>query len=121
MPDPTTLHSCRYAFEASASAITGIMDPLLARYSEGLAFLRGAGAGAANVDAALAALKMLECQLAWLVAVIGAVVGGASASGSSHFSMYFAAFGAGGSGSALGGAGGAGRGGEECADADLSR
>lgn len=77
---------CRYTYEQSASQITAIMDPILSRYNDGLTFLRTAGPNQ-NVSQALATLKMLECQLAWLVAIIGAVVGGAG-SGISAYSYY---------------------------------
>jgi hypothetical protein len=77
---------CRYTYEQSASQITAIMDPILSRYNDGLTFLRTAGPNQ-NVSQALATIKMLECQLAWLVAIIGAVVGGAG-SGISAYSYY---------------------------------
>lgn len=119
----------RYTYEASHAAVTGLMDPLLTRYSEGLSFLAAAPPGA-DISAALAALRMLECQLAWLVAVAGSIIGGAG-SGSGYASItgaayYGTAFSGGGAGASDGRMAGSGAGGsspvaEEHLDGELAR
>jgi hypothetical protein len=68
----------RYAYEQTAGNIAEIMDPLLERYADGLAYVRSSIAGE-QLENALGALTQCECQLAWLVGVIGAIVGGGGA------------------------------------------
>ena len=70
---------CRFAYEAVTASIIAIMDPLQARYSEGLAYLRSLPPGA-NAESVLAAIRVTECQLAWLVAIIGSIISGAGQS-----------------------------------------
>lgn len=107
---------CRYAYEPTATMLIAEMDPILNKYQEGLSFLRNAGP-TASVESALALLNQLECQLAWLVAVFGAIVGGggASSSAGSYYTNYAATI-LGGSSMASGASTG-----EEIWDAELSR
>jgi hypothetical protein len=62
----------RYRYEPLAAFLAARMDPLLAQYQQ-----VAAGGGAAVASAAgAAAVAVLENELAWCVAVCGAVVGG---------------------------------------------
>ena len=107
---------CRYQYEAVSSVVLSIVDPLLQRYSDGIAYLRDSGASAS--ESVVTALRVAECQLAWAVAVIGAILSGAgqTASISSYFSAPAVA-------SSLGSPGASSSIvlGDEAFDADLSR
>jgi hypothetical protein len=65
--------------------IISLMDPILQRYSEGVSYVSSNPAG--TTDRVLMAIKVTECQLAWLTAVISAIVGGAGSTTS--ISSYY--------------------------------
>ena len=71
---------CRYMYEETTVMIRSIMDPLMLRYEQAWAIVRSSQGSAPQH---VAALKVLECQLAYMVAVIGAVIGGGGAHASS--------------------------------------
>lgn len=72
---------CRYQYDAAAGMIQSVLDPLMARYNEALNVVNAnPQAAAAQPDSApMVALRIFECQLAWMVAIVGAIVGGAGA------------------------------------------
>lgn len=72
----------RFKYSSTTSVITYVFDPLVSKYMEGRQSLMRSLTSQVNVDPkVMAALKLLECQLSWVVAVIGAIVGGALSSG----------------------------------------
>jgi len=140
----------RYCYAPVATVLVEAIDPLLLRYGQGLAFLQSSGRGGGEAAEAESLVRMTECQLAWLVTVIGAVVGGSGNTGPGYPISYTAyllngatlgaagpgitsssMLGGAGVGSAMnnlggisGGGGGGGAGGgptEEQLDAELSR
>ena len=60
----------RYQYEATKNILTSLMDPLLQRYNELLVLAR-----TSNTPAVQHSTVVVECQLAWLVYIIGAVSG----------------------------------------------
>lgn len=82
----------RYRYEASAAFLVSRMDPLLASYQQVVQGNEAAAVAVATAAAAtrtggggnspLEAVELLENELAWLVGVCGAVVGGQSWSSS---------------------------------------
>lgn len=69
----------RFQYESAAASIAAILDPLLEKYGQGVAHAQNALAtGGAVPPQVTAALRVLECQLAWVITLIGAVILGAS-------------------------------------------
>jgi hypothetical protein len=67
---------CRYMYEESTVMIRSIMDPLMARYEQAWGIVRSSQG---SVPQHVTTLRVLECQLAYMVAIIGAVIGGGGA------------------------------------------
>jgi hypothetical protein len=98
----------RYQYEPTAKLLLSILDPVLQRYAEGLAYTQSNPQ--ADPGAVLAALRVLEYKLAWLVDVVAAIISGATTSSGYGMTLYSAALGlpatAAASGSASSSAGG---------------
>lgn len=75
---------CRFHYEPVAAGIASILDPLAHRYSDGITYLRSNP----SAEAAFTALRVVECQLSWIINVIGAIIGGAAQASSPYFSSY---------------------------------
>lgn len=71
---------CRYVYEENVAIIRSIMDPIMVQYERVWTAIRSSPAA---VDQHIPTLRVLECQLAYLVAIIGAVIGGGGAHSSS--------------------------------------
>ena len=74
---------CRFHYEPVAAGIASILDPIAHRYSDGISYLRSNPS-----DAAFTTLRVVECQLSWIINVIGAIIGGAAQASSPYFSSY---------------------------------
>lgn len=88
---------CRYVYEASSVTIGDMFDRLYGQFTECAAVVNAqVMSGGSQLDAALNTLHFMECRLAWVVAIIGAIVGGASNNGTGVIvgSYYVAAAGA---------------------------
>ena len=125
----------RFQYEATVREVTSILDPLIARYNEGSAYMRNAASGGQPLpENVVAAVRLTECQLAWCVAIVGAIIGGFGSGqatltgGMGPMSTYYMLTSglpldhrtaASGSAGASSGAGGGPTFGEEAFDADL--
>jgi hypothetical protein len=72
---------CRFQYAASVGMLQSVMDPCMLTYGDMLAAVRTNMAAAAADANARTALRLQECQLAWMVAIVGAVVGGGGSAG----------------------------------------
>lgn len=71
---------CRYQYNEIGGMIQNIMDPILSKYSDII------DSATSNIDNSIknsnvnVSLRLQECQLAWLVAIVGAIIGGGGSS-----------------------------------------
>ena len=107
---------CRYLYSVSCTHVQSVIEPIMAEYKRHLDYVRAnaaALAATANPEGndCVVAMRLIECQLAWLVAISGAIIGGGgahSSGASGHAAAMLRASGLGPHGHALGGAGGGG-------------
>jgi exportin-7 len=78
---------CRFHYEPVAAGIASILDPLVQRYGEGVTYLRS-HQGGSSAETAFAAMRVVECQLSWIINVVGAIIGGAAQASSPYFASY---------------------------------
>jgi len=75
----------RYQYASVTASIMSLFDPLHVQYKEARSALRANPAAAGSLKKNL---EIMESQLAWLVTVIGAIVGGATQGGGSYLAHH---------------------------------
>lgn len=67
---------CHFNYRSSGEYIVSVLDPILSKYAEACSILEQNGGSMGSDESVHQQLEAMENQLAWLVYVIGAIIGG---------------------------------------------